>query len=210
MQNRVSLSATRDRWVWIGSKDNSFSVAQLKDMFRKDRDTRRNQLMKWENWVPAKINLFIWRAEMGRILTRGALARRQVKLDNVLCALCETADEDHNHVLIGCGFAFGVWDAIGKWCKVDLIFAFDLLDVLLLHKHFDGNKWAKKIIRGIVMISCWAIWKERNKKIFEGHIPRVTEVVACIKTVSFLWLKCRSRFKSLDWKDWRVNPLYMM
>ncbi|XP_076960901.1 uncharacterized protein LOC143637388 [Bidens hawaiensis] len=168
MQTRVLFSANRDRWAWIGSKDNYFLVAQLKDMLRKDRDTRRNQLMKWGNWVPAKINMFIWRAEMGRIPTRTALARRQVQLDNIIYVLCDTANEDHNHVLIDCSFAFGVWDAVGKWCKIDPIFAFELSDVLLLHKQFDGTKWAKKIVRGIVMISCWPSGRNEIKRSLMG------------------------------------------
>ncbi|MFS8023183.1 hypothetical protein Hanom_Chr16g01448461 [Helianthus anomalus] len=72
------------------------------------------------------------------------------------------------------------------------------------------GKWAQKVIRGIVYISCWVIWKLRNAKVFQDSTPKVVEALALIKSWSFLWLKSRSKFSSLEWKEWTRNPLYML
>ncbi|PWA40539.1 RNA-directed DNA polymerase, eukaryota, Reverse transcriptase zinc-binding domain protein [Artemisia annua] len=83
-------------------------------------------------------------------------------------------------------------------------------DLFKLHKQVTGPKWAKKIIRGIVMVTCWAMWNVRNKKVFDNTTPKVVDVVALVKSLSFLWLKHRSSFNDIVWKDWAMFPLYML
>ncbi|MFS7915625.1 hypothetical protein Hanom_Chr02g00167491 [Helianthus anomalus] len=60
------------------------------------------------------------------------------------------------------------------------------------------------------MITCWASWRERNKKVFEDSTLRVLEVVVIVKSMSFLWHKHRSRFKSIQLKDWVCFLLYIL
>ena len=210
MLSNVRLSESNDRWTWDAEGTGCFSVANVKRLLRSDRDTYRRHVMKWESWIPLKVNLLAWRLEMDRLPTRVALVRRCIDVQDVSCPLCQSVEESSKHVFSGCCFTFGVWSIIGKWCKIDPIFAFDIEDLLLLHQNAAESKWAKKIIRGIVMISCWAIWNERNKKVFQGENPSVVKVVATVKSLSFLWLKSRARFNSLHWKDWVCSPLYML
>ncbi|MFS8029189.1 putative reverse transcriptase zinc-binding domain-containing protein [Helianthus anomalus] len=208
--NNVSFSGSEDRWQWGVDGKESFSVAQVKSLIRDDNEVRRDHSMQWESWIPLKVNLFIWRAEMERIPTKLALTRRRIFIQDVSCSLCETGEEDVNHLFTGCGFSFGVWSAVGKWCKLAPIFAFEFKDLLAIHSQVQGDKWAKKVVKGIIMITCWALWKARNSKVFERVNPKVIEVVAMVKSLPFLWLKNRSRFVSILWKDWVVYPLYML
>ncbi|PWA53584.1 RNA-directed DNA polymerase, eukaryota, Reverse transcriptase zinc-binding domain protein [Artemisia annua] len=160
MLNNIRFAGSKDVWKWDEEGSNHFSVANVKRMIRLDRNNNRTHLFKWESWIPLKINIHLWRAEMGRIPTRLALQRRQ--------------------------------------------------GLLKFYKHIQGPKWAKKLIRGIVMTTCWAIWNARNKKVFDNISPKVQEVVALVKSLSFLWIKNRSKFKSVLWKDWAVFPLCML
>ena len=198
MLSQVSFTGSNDRWYWGEDGTGSFSVANVKDLLRLNRDVPRNHVMRWEAWVPLKVNLLAWRLEMDRIPTRIALVRRRINIMDVSCPLCDTEEESSNHVFARCGFAYEVWSMIWKWCKLDPIYVFEVEDLLLLYKNVAGPKWSKKIIRGIVMITCWAIWKERNKKVFEDSSPNVLQVVAVVKSLSFLWIKHRSRFKSIQ------------
>ncbi|XP_022004562.1 uncharacterized protein LOC110902140 [Helianthus annuus] len=139
-----------------------------------------------------------------------ALTRRRITIEESPCSLCGTGDEDVMHLFTGCGFSFGVWSIVGQWCNFTHILAFDFSDLLQIHEMVKGGKWAKKVIRGIIMVTCWAIWKSRNDKVFRGITPKVAEVVATVKSCSFLWLKSRSNFANIVWKDWVLNPLYML
>ncbi|KAJ0797800.1 putative RNA-directed DNA polymerase [Helianthus annuus] len=70
------LSDSVDRWEWIGGDKSEFSVKAVKDFLRSGVDYSRNFVFKWSKWAPKKCNIFIWRAEMGRIATVDALSRR--------------------------------------------------------------------------------------------------------------------------------------
>ncbi|XP_035838660.1 uncharacterized protein LOC118486379 [Helianthus annuus] len=134
---------------------------------------------------------------MDRIPTKAALIRRRINIQDETCSLCGNGEEDVMHLFTGCGFALGVWDAVGCWCKIMPIFAFDFRDLLGVQDQVAGCKWAKKVVRGIVMITCWVIWRSRNAKVFQGTCSKVVDVVALVKSWSILWLKNRSKFSGL-------------
>ncbi|KAJ0456229.1 putative reverse transcriptase zinc-binding domain-containing protein [Helianthus annuus] len=203
------IGGSRDSWAWGDRSNGSFTVAKCKEMLIDGRNGPIDTHMKWEGWVPLKVNLIAWRAELDRLPTRVALVRRRISIPDMSCPLCSTADEDLKHLLVGCGFAYGVWSGICKWCKLDPFFAYDYDDLLMLYKNVHGGKWRKKIIRGIVMVTTWVLWNTRNVKIFQDKDTKIMEVVAEVKSRSFLWLKNRSKFKCIDWKDWAIYPLYM-
>ncbi|PWA45456.1 RNA-directed DNA polymerase, eukaryota, Reverse transcriptase zinc-binding domain protein [Artemisia annua] len=164
MLNNIRFVGSKDVWKWDEEGSNHFSVANVKRMIRLDRNNNMTHLFKWESWIPLKINIHLWRAEMGRIPTRLALQRRQIVISSTICVLCDVNDEDCNHIFVHCGFAFGVWSIIRRWCKLDYVSFDDMEGLLKFYKYIQGPKWAKKLIRGIVMTTCWAIWNARNKR----------------------------------------------
>ncbi|XP_021984690.2 uncharacterized protein LOC110880476 [Helianthus annuus] len=196
MLSQVSVSGNKDRWLWDSDESKSFSVAAVKERLRRNRYGPMQQFMKWESWVPIKVNMLMWRIEKDRIPTRKALVRRQVNIPDPVCPMCEVYDESITHLMIECGFADGMWVAVLNWCKIRYSGLMTVEELLQIQDHMQVSKWGKKIIRGIVMIACWALWKERNKKVFDGSSPRVVEVVASVKCMSFLWFKHRSRYKN--------------
>ena len=208
LQN-FSASNTDDKWVWDGGTSEVFSVANCKSLMRIGRDASRPHNMQWEGWVPIKVNMVSWRAEFDRLPTRDALVKRRINIVDVACPLCEAANEEINHLFAGCGYSFGVWNYICRWCKLDPFFAYDFDDLLQLFRNVHGGKWRKKIVRGIVMVTVWVIWKTRNEKVFQQVSRQVRELVAEVKSFSFLWLKNRSKFKGIVWNDWVKDPLYM-
>ncbi|XP_021974646.1 uncharacterized protein LOC110869722 [Helianthus annuus] len=208
--SNVLLTGAKDHWFWGEDDKDPFTVAEVKRLVREEKEVGRDHLMRWESWVPNKVNIFVWRAEMERIPTKVALINRRINIQDGLCSLCDAGDEDVMHLFTGCGFVSGVWEAIGRWCKIGSLLAFDFKDILAIHEQVSGGKWAKKVIRGVVMITCWVVWKTRNAKVFRDITPSVREVIALVKSWSFLWLKSRSKFSDLMWKDWVSNPVYML
>ncbi|KAJ0482194.1 putative reverse transcriptase zinc-binding domain-containing protein [Helianthus annuus] len=209
MLSEGNMAQNSDKWVWDDGAAGTFTVSGFKELIREGVNGMQDLHMKWEGWVPIKVNLITWRAERDRLPTRVALARRRINNPDVLCPMCSVADEDIRHLMVGCEFAYGVWTVICKWCKLDPFFAYDYDDLLMLYKNVHAGKWRKKIIRGIVMIITWVIWNTRNAKVFQNSSTNIIDVVAEVKSRSFLWLKHRSKFKSIVWQDWSSYPLYM-
>lgn len=203
------LSDSDDSWSWGSEAKERFTVARCKQLLAEDNNGYADVKFKWEAWVPLKVNICAWRASLDRLPTREALLQRRFNIPDSDCPMCNCSVEDLNHCFVGCGFAYSVWCGIIKWCRLDPFFAYEYEDLIMLYKNMHGGKWRKKIIRGIVLIGSWALWNARNAKVFQHKEVKVMEVVAEVKSKAFLWLKNRSKFNSIVWKDWATYPLYM-
>ncbi|KAJ0507472.1 hypothetical protein HanIR_Chr11g0506601 [Helianthus annuus] len=82
------------------------------------------------------------------------------------------------------------------------IFAFSIRDLLSLYKELGLSEKKRVAVQGIIMITCWSIWRARNNVKFSNASVRIESIISEIKALSFLWFSNRSRFKGLDWKDW--------
>ncbi|PWA75160.1 RNA-directed DNA polymerase, eukaryota, Reverse transcriptase zinc-binding domain protein [Artemisia annua] len=209
MLTQVKFSGNKDVWMWGPNGDQTFSVAAVKDSMRKAVNAQVTQRMKWVSWVPLKVNILLWRIEMDRVATRLALVKR-IQIPDTLCPMCNVDAESTSHLFVTCGFSYGVWSIIWAWCKLHPV-NFNSIDELLEWLgSLQMSTWGKRIIRGIVMVTCWAVWKERNKKIFKNGSPKVVEVVAMVKSLSFLWFCHRSSRYKVEWNEWVKYPLYIL
>lgn len=206
--SQAHFSEVKDSWVWADNP--CFSVAEVKGYVKKHRDPGYFFKFKWVNWVPLKCQFLAWRAELDRIPTVEALKKRNVFIPNDRCKLCDDAMETTDHIFSGCGFSFGVWSSIWKWCGLNTTFVFHTKDLLSLYKLAPGGKWGKKIVHGIILVTFWMIWRARNDKTFKGVVPKASVVIGNVKSMSFLWLKYRSKLNDLLWENWCSSPLYML
>nr|GEW96652.1 RNA-directed DNA polymerase, eukaryota [Tanacetum cinerariifolium] len=93
MLESVSLSSAQDRWICDLSGDGEFRVKE--------------------------INVFAWRARRDCLPTRSNLIRRGVPLVSANFPLCQTSEEDIQHVLFQCDWAQIVLRKIFRWWDLD-------------------------------------------------------------------------------------------
>ncbi|PWA40262.1 RNA-directed DNA polymerase, eukaryota [Artemisia annua] len=154
---------------------------------------------EWCSWIPNKCNIFGWRAEMGRIPTASALRKRNIQIADSLCVLCESAEENVDHLFSGCIFASRLWQHISTWCKVPNIFVFSFKDLLDLHNFVGLSGKKKEIFYGLMIIVCWCIWRARNSFKFQNKKARMEGIIGEVKVLGFLWAKSRAKLhNSLD------------
>ncbi|XP_035840266.1 uncharacterized protein LOC110913908 [Helianthus annuus] len=119
-------------------------------------------------------------------------------------------DETVDHLFSGCRVACGVWDAIGLWCKVPQFFVFSFSDVIHAIDDLPYTNKKKEILRGIIAIACWQIWKARNERVFNGLAINVVRIVSDVKSLAYLWFKSRHKEGSIDWRNWRTFDFPLM
>ncbi|XP_071714291.1 uncharacterized protein [Rutidosis leptorrhynchoides] len=103
----ITLSDKPDSWKWNLDHSDIFTtkaLASIPDNVKLGTPpiilkTPRNKL------IPQKINIFIWRVILGRILTRVKLDKRNIDLDTFLCPLCNLHVESIEHILFHCPVA---------------------------------------------------------------------------------------------------------
>ncbi|XP_035845911.1 uncharacterized protein LOC118492187 [Helianthus annuus] len=194
------LTHSKDNWYWITNKEKTFTVANVKRWL--DSGVARDNWykMEWCKWVPNKCNIFWWRVEMDRIPTKSALMRRNIQVGSEICVFCEDMEEITEHLFTVCALTSGVWQGIAEWCNVPSIFAFDIHDLIELYKRIPGSDLKRKVFQGIVIITCWRIWKARNEKVFSNTSTTVVSIVMDVKALGFLWFRIRSNDVLVDWK----------
>ncbi|KAJ0864757.1 putative reverse transcriptase zinc-binding domain-containing protein [Helianthus annuus] len=101
---------------------------------------------------------------MDRIPTMWALRRRNIMVGDGRCVFCGDVDETTDHIFTACRLASGVLSGIASWCNLSPIYLFSISDVLQVINQMDGSKKKKEIVHGVLVLTCWRIWKERNEK----------------------------------------------
>ncbi|KAF5800838.1 putative reverse transcriptase zinc-binding domain-containing protein [Helianthus annuus] len=198
----VQMSKQEDRWFWSASSEGVFSVKALKRLLFDEHRLGQVFILDWCKWVPAKCNILAWRLEMGKIATREALIKRQIHVEDSVCPLCNSEEESADHLFISCYVASVIWNAVSSWCKIPCIFAFSIKDLFGVHSNLKVSERKKEAVQGFILIVCWSIWRARNNLVFSNKPVKIDCIVSEVKVLGFLWFKNRSRFKSLDWKEW--------
>ncbi|PWA81382.1 reverse transcriptase domain, Reverse transcriptase zinc-binding domain protein [Artemisia annua] len=198
----VRLTNKKDDWGWNMEGHSVYSVKESKQWLLGPVNSDESYMYKWCKWIPNKCNIFMWRANMDRIPTMTALRRRNIVVGDGFCTLCGEAEETTDHIFTACSVASGVWGGISSWCKIPPLFMFSFKDVFQLINHLDGSKTRKEVIYGLLILTCWCLWKARNDKIFNNREANVVHIVSDVKVLGFLWYSSRFKEGKVDWKRW--------
>ncbi|XP_071714318.1 uncharacterized protein [Rutidosis leptorrhynchoides] len=113
------LSTLLDSWKWDLSTTGKFSVKRLSSLC--DHVMLGSNLVPgslsscWVPSIPKKVNIFIWKICMNRILTLHNLEFRGVALLTVGCPLCDRVDEDVEHLFSNCSLSNPIWRGFISW-----------------------------------------------------------------------------------------------
>ncbi|XP_076958366.1 uncharacterized protein LOC143634074 [Bidens hawaiensis] len=162
------------RWTWKPEGDDRFTTSSCWKLCATNFNVQRPFVMEWNRWVPMKVNLFGWKAEMCRIATSDEPFKRNVVDEIKWCPLCEVEKESSDHIFLSCYVALVLWQFISSWCKVPPVYAFEFRDLLTTHLHLGIPKNKQKAIQSIILIASWCIWKARNMAIFDNKKYRPT------------------------------------
>ncbi|KAJ0555729.1 putative reverse transcriptase zinc-binding domain-containing protein [Helianthus annuus] len=199
----VRIVESCDSWEWIGADDKDFSVGAVKRLLNEDICDAQNHLDRPEEckWIPETCNIFLWRTAMNKIATVEALRRRNIVVQEGVCALCGDGEDSVSHIFPSCFVSTVVWNHISKWGNIQSLFFFSFNDITKIHDHVGLKGDKKEAFKGIMRIACWTIWKARNKRRFDNKDVKIEEIISEIKATGFLWFKNRTRFKDISWND---------
>uniref|UniRef100_A0A251TXQ6 Putative RNA-directed DNA polymerase, eukaryota, Reverse transcriptase zinc-binding domain protein n=1 Tax=Helianthus annuus TaxID=4232 RepID=A0A251TXQ6_HELAN len=206
----VSFGTGQDYWVWKLNASGSFTVNSMRRLVQKVRSSDLGTGFQWNSWAPIKVNFLAWRLSLDRIPTLMALARRQVNLESTICRFCGEMDESADHLFVGCGFTQVVWDFVARWCNIRPFYALDVKDLVNMHMHVNGPRKWQKAYYTVILTTIWSIWKCRNEVIFNQKEPKMERLIEEIRTLSYLWVRNRSKSLGLTWGNWSVFDLSCM
>ncbi|KAJ3700403.1 hypothetical protein LUZ61_004108 [Rhynchospora tenuis] len=137
----------------------------------------------WKIKAPPKVRIFLWLTLLDRILTQQNLLRRN--WPSITACQCCTSDclETSVHLLVHCAFAKQIWSLLQIKFNLPVItFTPDLQTFWLQNRATCGPFWDI-----IWAASTWAIWKERNRRIFGSKSLTATLLLVEICTTIEAW-----------------------
>nr|KAJ0194141.1 hypothetical protein LSAT_V11C800435930 [Lactuca sativa] len=200
--------------------DGDYCVGLMRSRIENKSITNAGELrISWGKTVPIKVSAFVWRANMGRIPSAIELNRRGLKLGSTYCSSCISGDECCDHLLVKCPYATMVRNMIFQWCNIIRPQTGPVQTVgnpgdcpgptnprgpnFLSYR---GNGKSKVRLTAICYCLIWCLWRARNERIFKGMFIAPNRVVENIKSLVFLWVKCRGSGNCERWEDWDISP----
>ncbi|KVI03148.1 Endonuclease/exonuclease/phosphatase [Cynara cardunculus var. scolymus] len=198
-------------WRWALTSHGNFSVSSMRaayDDISLHQVSFRNSW--WVNWVPSKINILSWRLLHKRLPTKINLAKRGVVCLSSMCPLCECAEEDEEHLFIGCSISQQLLKDLCKWWKVDIGQVNSIDNLLDRCSEVAGNFSCKKAFIGVVYGFFWIIWNLCNRKTFSVPSQMMATFLAGqLQAYSFFWFKNRvpKDVMANTWIEWCNSPM---
>lgn len=88
--NGIGLESNEEGWKWRLGAKGVVSVKALSQRIEESRIVGAARTIKttWNDIVPIKFNVFVWRASNWKLLVRVELDKKGIDLDSLLCPCC--------------------------------------------------------------------------------------------------------------------------
>jgi hypothetical protein len=157
---RVTTSPDQWSYVWGQSV---YHVKKYYDFFFREVIPNPSLPLIWKTKCVMKQKVFAWLLMMDRLNTRDMLCRRQCPIPDVNCVVCQQVRETRDHLFFDCTLSTSCWSILGiQWDQ-----SLELSERITM----AANSWRGPFFLEYVIIGAWNIWKQRNRKHFDGVTP---------------------------------------
>ena len=163
------MTAMEDEIIWKFTADGQYTAKSAYEVQFRGSYCIFNSQRVWRAHVEPKHKFFTWLLVQEKILTADRMQQRQWPCDP-LCQLCRQQPETATHLCLQCPFAQHVWEHVQAWTSSHVKKPSDTMSMeewwtqeVQLPTKEERRTWA-----AINMYTVWNLWKERNRRIFEG------------------------------------------
>ena len=153
----VQLCHVPDRLGWSLDSSDSFSVASVRHALDNGLVPSGDMGTRWNNWVPIKINILIWRIQLFSIPTRERFSVRGVMVPSIMCPICMVAVETIDHIFAGCRELRDVWGRVAIWWGVSLPSQISVLSLINWSEDVNLRRGQRKAFDAVIITSFWCL-----------------------------------------------------
>ena len=153
--------------------------------------------------IPHKIKVFTWLVALGRVNTSEVLQKKRpsTTLYPSWCVMCKRDAEKVDHLFIHCSYASHIWWKILQISGLYWVVPTSCFDLLSGQARYFKGKEKKIIFNQFLAATLWAIWGERNNRIFQDCASSTEELWDKICFWVAIWLKNVKEFRFWSCSD---------
>ncbi|KAL4578257.1 hypothetical protein LXL04_014377 [Taraxacum kok-saghyz] len=191
---QVTLHDRSDRLGWTEDTSDCFSVASARRWLDRATLFRGGVQTTWNNWVPIKLNVLLWRINLAVVPTRERVSSRGIMVESILCPVCGVAVESIDHLFVECSQLREIWHRLAIWWGVDVPRECTLRSFLDWSRHVVGSSGQRKAFEAVIITTVWVLWNFRNASIFALTPPRNASIFDEVVDRSYFWISNRYLF----------------
>lgn len=187
--NPPTLNDSDDELIWRWSPNGKYSASSIYTVMIGAGLVAWRFTGIWKFSIPPSIKIFLYLLLRDKLLTKEVMLRRQFNC-NGSCVLCDSAQlESAVHLFFQCQFAIKIWDGIAVYLGNQIRVDADSVELTWIRSAipFRHRRTARMRWQVFFPAVCWAIWRQRNLKIFEEKLLPVDVIIQWIIREASLW-----------------------
>jgi hypothetical protein len=214
VHNVVLQDNVSDTWRWMLDPVHGYSVREAYRFITSSGVQVDRSLVDdvWHKLIPSKVSLFVWRLLRNRIPTKDNLLRRRVLHSNETTCVSGCGNtETVSHLFLGCPIFGSLWYHVWQWLGISSVSSVDIRQHFNQFTGLPGMPRNTRLyLKVIWFATVWAIWKERNNRLFQTTVSDPSVLADKVKLNSFLWLKSNKANFSFSYHNWWKHPVLCM
>ena len=178
----VHLTMEEDQITWKWTADGIYTAksayqAQFKGIYCTFKPG-----VLWRAHAVGKHKFFSWLLVQEKLLTADKLQARNWPC-NPVCRLCSLHFETAEHLCLHCPFAIQVWELVRTWSgdTIRVPTQGATIEEWWCDALMQPTKNERRQAAAYLMYTAWNLWKERNRRVFEGKAAEPKIVRQLIK-----------------------------
>ncbi|GJT34461.1 putative RNA-directed DNA polymerase, eukaryota, reverse transcriptase zinc-binding domain protein [Tanacetum coccineum] len=117
---QLNIVTSEDTSVWNLGPNGTFTVKDARNII--DQKTLPSlPSTSWDKIISRKVNIFMWRLSLDRLLHRLNLSLRGMDILAISYSSCNANVESANHIFFECIIAYDLLKLVYKWCEIPFV-----------------------------------------------------------------------------------------
>ena len=160
--------ASEDRFSWPADPSGVYTAKSTYNRLCQGTERAPYATCIWISWAILKCKIFAWLAVQHRIWSSDRRARHGLQSDPSACYTCLQDEDNTEHILIQCVYAREVWHYMFEELSLrgSIPTQADTLLDWRLTTRVNFRKGHKRGFDTVIIAATWALWKQRNARVF--------------------------------------------